>query len=64
MSGDAIGGQQVANLDGKAEFPYPAKDALQTHEAITAFHASHARNAAWTELPLLGPDRLIEVRSG
>lgn len=54
----------VAWLDGAAEFPYPATDALHTHETITAFHASHARNAAWTELPLTGPDREIEVRSG
>jgi hypothetical protein len=33
-------------------------------EAIVGFHASHARNAAWTELPLTGADREYEILSG
>ena len=51
-------------LDGGTEFPYPAAEAVATLEAIVGFHASHARNAGWTELPLLGSDREHEVRSG
>lgn len=51
-------------LDSGTEFPYPASEAVDTLEAIVAFHASHARNAAWTELPLSGSDREHEVRSG
>ena len=38
--------------------------ALPRLEAIVAFHASHRRNAAWTELPLKGEDREIEVQTG
>ena len=53
----------VATLDGKS-FCYPASDAVQILEAIVACHASHRRNAAWTELPLFGSDRDIVVRSG
>lgn len=51
-------------LDGGTEFPYPASEAVDTLEAIVGFHASHTRNAGWTELPLLGSDREHEVRSG
>ena len=51
-------------LDGGDEFPYPASEAVDTLEAIVGFHASHARNAAWTELPLSGSDREREVLSG
>ncbi len=51
-------------LDGGTEFPYPAAEAADTLEAIVGFHASHARSAGWTELPLLGSDREREVRSG
>ena len=51
-------------LDGGTEFPYPASEAVDTLEAIAGFHASHAHNAGWTELPLLGSDREYEVRSG
>ena len=51
-------------LDGGTEFPYPASEAVDTLEAIVGFHASHAHNAGWTELPLLGSDREHEVRSG
>ena len=34
-----------------------------TLEAVVGFHVSHARNAAWVELPLLGVDRDREVLS-
>ena len=51
-------------LDGKSTFPYSARDAVRTLEAIVAFHVSHARDAAWVELPLQGEDRQREVRSG
>jgi predicted dehydrogenase len=54
----------VAWLDGATPFPYPAQEAVHTLEAILAFHASDARNAAWTELPLVGADRGREVQSG
>jgi predicted dehydrogenase len=33
-------------------------------EVIVACHASHARRGAWTDLPLSGPDREIEVHAG
>ena len=49
--------------EGKT-FPYPAREALGTHEAIVAFHASHAHNSRWIELPLKGTDREIAVNSG
>jgi predicted dehydrogenase len=55
--------EMVAWLDG-GTFPYPAQEAVHTLEAIVAFHASDARNAAWTALPLAGADREREVRSG
>ena len=51
-------------LDGGTDFPYPAAEAVDTLEAIVGFHASHARNAAWTEIPLSGADREREVLSG
>lgn len=54
----------VTWLDDGTEFPYPASEAFDTLEAIVGFHASHARNAAWTELPLSGSDREREVLSG
>jgi hypothetical protein len=54
----------VAWLDGTAEFSYRAEEAVHTLEAILAFHASHARNAAWVELPLTGDARRREVHSG
>lgn len=54
----------VTWLDDGAEFPYPASEAFDTLEAIVGFHASHAQNAAWTELPLSGSDREREVLSG
>src|SRR5947209_3325123 len=53
----------VAWLDGTSPFPYAAEEAVHTLEAIVGFHASDARNAAWTALPLSGADREREVRS-
>ena len=35
-----------------------------TLEVILACHASHARRGAWTDLPLTGVDRELEVQSG
>lgn len=54
----------VAWLDGGTSFPCQADDAVHVLETVIAFHASHSRDAAWTELPLAGADRLREVRSG
>ena len=54
----------VQHLDGVATFPYPGEQAYGTHETITAFHASHARQGAWVELPLQGEDRKRAVNSG
>lgn len=55
----------AAALDGGSPFPYPAENAVRTLEAIVAFHVSHARQAAWVELPLQeGADRETEVLSG
>jgi predicted dehydrogenase len=51
-------------LDGGSAFSYDASDAVHVLEAILALHASDARSAAWTELPLSGPDRDREVQSG
>ncbi len=54
----------VTWLDEGKTFSAPGEDAVQTLEAIVAFHVSHERNAAWVELPLKGEDRKREVRSG
>jgi UDP-N-acetylglucosamine 3-dehydrogenase len=54
----------VAWLDGAGPFAYAAREAVGVLEAIVGFHASHARNGAWVELPLAGADREREVRSG
>ena len=40
------------------------EESLRTLEVIVACHASHARQAAWTDLPLIGADREREVHSG
>ncbi len=58
-SGDALG-QQVENLDGTHLFA----ESLQVLESIVAFHASHDRSGAWTELPLQGEDRNRLLNSG
>jgi len=54
----------VAWIDGRASFPYAAQDAVDTLEAILAFHASHERNGAWVTLPLTDEDCEREVHSG
>jgi predicted dehydrogenase len=54
----------VACLDGAAPFSNPATEAVRTLEVIVGFHASHRRNACWTELPLSDDGRAIEVNSG
>ncbi len=51
-------------LDGESDFDYDPAETVQVLEAIAAFHASHARNSAWVELPLTGADREIVVNSG
>ena len=56
--------EMVAWLDGGAPLEYAPEEAVHVLEAIVAFHASHAKNSAWVELPLEGDDREIEVRSG
>ena len=54
----------VAWLDGHGAFSYPAQAAVDTLEAILAFHASHEQQGAWVRLPLVGADRAREVQSG
>jgi predicted dehydrogenase len=54
----------VAWLDGSAPSPYTAQAAVDTLEAILAFHASHERQGAWVTLPLVGADRERAVQSG
>ncbi len=54
----------VAWLDDGTPVSCSADESLRTLEVIVACHASHARNAAWTDLPLTGSDREREVLSG
>jgi len=61
---DRAVGEIVSWLDDRTPFPYPGREAVRTLEVIVACHASHARSAAWTELPLAGADREVEVLSG
>ena len=61
---DRATGEIVEWLDTGDGFEYDPAEAVRTLEAIVGFHASHARNAAWTELPLAGADREVEVQSG
>ncbi len=51
-------------LDNGTPVCCSADESLRTLEVIVACHASHARQAAWVELPLTGADRDREVRSG
>jgi predicted dehydrogenase len=60
---DRAVGEIVAALDGEAPFSYDAAQAVHTLEAIVAFHSSHARNGAWVDLPLQGPNRDREVQT-
>jgi hypothetical protein len=50
-------------LEHKQPFPCAPEEAVQTLEAIAAFHVSHSRNAAWTDLPLTGKDRETELQT-
>ncbi|MDP6779770.1 MAG: Gfo/Idh/MocA family oxidoreductase [Candidatus Latescibacteria bacterium] len=61
---DVAVGEIVDWLDGGGPFSCAATESVRTLEAIVAFHASHRRNAAWSDLPLAGDDREIEVLSG
>lgn len=54
----------VAWLDNGMPLSCSAEDSLRTLEIILACHASHARQAAWVDLPLVGADRDREVKSG
>jgi predicted dehydrogenase len=54
----------VGWLDHGAPVCCSADESLLTLEVIVAGHASHARQAAWVELPLVGADREREVQSG
>ena len=54
----------VNGLDERRSESPTAESARRTLEAILAFHASHARNGAWTPLPLQDADRHIVVHSG
>jgi predicted dehydrogenase len=54
----------VAWLDDGTPLSCSVEDSLQTLEVILACHASHAKQAAWVELPLVGADRDREVQSG
>jgi predicted dehydrogenase len=55
--------QIVAWLESAANFSYSADEAVRSLEVILAFHAPHARNAAWIRLPLRGAERTLEVRA-
>jgi predicted dehydrogenase len=63
MGMDRAVGEIVEWLDG-SEFPYSTSEAVETLEAIVAFHVSHDRSAAWATLPLTGTDRQRDVQSG
>jgi len=54
----------VAWLDDKTQVCCAAEESARVLEVILGCHASHARQAAWVELPLSGADRDREVRSG
>ena len=54
----------VAWLDDGTPVCCSAEESRRALEVIVACHASHARQAAWVELPLGGSDREREVHSG
>jgi len=54
----------VAWLDNREPFAYDAEEALHVLESVVAFHVSHDRSGAWTELPLQGEDRNRLLNSG
>lgn len=51
-------------LDNSTPVCCSPEESLRTLEVIVACHASHARQAAWIDLPLSGADREREVQSG
>ncbi len=51
-------------LDNGRESSSSGQDGRAAMEIIVGFHVSHRRNGQWTELPLKGPDRDIEVAIG
>jgi predicted dehydrogenase len=51
-------------LDDGTPVCCPPEASRHTLEVILACHASHARRGAWTDLPLTGADRDLEVHSG
>lgn len=61
---DRIVSEIIAWLDDGTPFPFSARENVAVLEAIVAIHASHARSAAWTDLPLTGGDRELKVLSG
>jgi predicted dehydrogenase len=54
----------VGWLDNDTSICVTAEESLRTIEVIVACHASHARQATWIELPLIGADHDREVQSG
>lgn len=54
----------VECLDGNAVPSSTGEDGLYAMEMIVGFHVSSRQNAAWVDLPIQGPDRNLEVRSG
>ncbi len=61
---DRAVGEAVQWLDGLGPFPYDARQALRTLEAIVAFHLSHARGGLRIDVPLSGTDRHHILHSG
>jgi predicted dehydrogenase len=54
----------VNHLDEARPFPDAAEESLHTLEIILACHASNRENAAWVTLPLMAPQRSLELNSG
>jgi predicted dehydrogenase len=54
----------VAWLDDGKPFGVSAEESLEVLEVIVGFHISDRQNAAWTQLPLSGKDRELEIRIG
>jgi hypothetical protein len=60
---DRAVGESVDRLSTGAPFPYPAAGAARALEVLVAFHVSHARRAAWVDVPLTGADRTRAVNT-
>lgn len=54
----------VAALETGSPVGSPGEEALRDLEIILGCHASHARRAEWTDLPLRGADRDLVLHSG